>query len=218
MNIRSSYCLRVSIVTMSLVTADKSDPGIVLPSSGALQRANPARTKPKHGESFYFSSQTAVKALAPPGHQCSSGRTAIIRAIRQGRRMRAPDDQRIGIGRRSLSIEESCTAKGSAHQFAVLPGAGVRADNPAGCHWRAERSCQARGPGRGLRLPCPASPRWRGAGTAARRPASKPDCREGRAAAWRPDRPKISGLPGRMAIFQKSSAKPFGPSAVCTRS
>ena len=28
-----------------------------------------------------------------------------------------------------------------------------------------------------------------------------------------PRRPKISGLPGRIAIFQKSSAKPFGPSA-----
>ena len=46
-----------------------------------------------------------------------------------------------------------------------------------------------------------------------RRPAPRPGCRAGRAPARRRAAPNISGLPGRIAIFQKSSAKPRSPSA-----
>ena len=44
-------------------------------------------------------------------------------------------------------------------------------------------------------------------GTAPRTHRRKPDCRAGPAPAGRPPVPNISGLPGRMAIFQKSSVE-----------
>src|SRR5207302_11198863 len=47
MNINSSYCLRVSIPCPFLIAPEGSGP-----------RAKQPRTKPKHGESFYFSSAT----------------------------------------------------------------------------------------------------------------------------------------------------------------
>ena len=45
-------------------------------------------------------------------------------------------------------------------------------------------------------------------GTVASRRGLPPDCRAGRGSACSPRRPNISGLPGRIAIFQKSSVTP----------
>ena len=103
-----------------------------------------------------------------------------------------------------------------------------RGDEPARhrrlAAWRADDRRAHRWPA-GRRPQCPARPaavrragrtagRGPAAGTAPRRRWRKPDCPAGRGRGRRPSRPKTSGLPGRMAIFQKSSSRPrrFSPS------
>ena len=143
------------------------------------------------------------------GHEAAGG---------DGGRLRRAHQQAVGLGQRR-------------QQRAVLRAHGR--DDGAGRRRRAPRlrACSAgagrwppaprrRGPGRRARRR-PAARAGRGSaapGTRACRPATRPGL-PGRPStrAW-PRRPNISGLPGRMAIFQKPSAMPRASSTGPTRS
>ena len=111
--------------------------------------------------------------------------------------------------RAGASSTESCTSNGVASSDAVGGRArGGRADNPAAGRSAADRGRAARVSGgsalsgRPPAAPSPAS------GTTASRPASRPGCPAARSSACRDNCPNISGLPGRIAISQKSIASP----------
>ena len=106
-------------------------------------------------------------------------------------------------------MELSCLGNGVATRRPCgIVGEPRPADSLHGC-----RSPAGRGRGwrsrRALSMPSNrASCRSPDAGTASTQTRPRPDCRAGREPAWRRRGRTCSGLPGRMAIFQKSNSMP----------
>ena len=216
MNISSSYCLRVSIVPCPPCQ---------------VHGPNQARTNPKHGELFYFSSSnpSTRKMWENGGFRLCLSRIAPALQIKVPNTMRSTfspglgdasmgraDDQRVG-GREHAQHGGILNGEWFDPALAV-PQINPRADVilPPIIRWqvaaptvRADTAFRARVPS----IAAIAGRRNSIAQTSVEtglpgRPSS----------GMSRSRPKISGLPGRIAIFQKSSANPPGPSALWTRS
>ena len=107
------------------------------------------------------------------------------------------------------SIEESCTAKGVRRPARRPRSTAARAHSPARPSFSRHRRAEPRGRDAAARSASPSIARISGfrkmiGADEAPRPGlpGRPSTR------MAPSRPTISGLPGRMAIFQKSSAMP----------
>ena len=146
----------------------------------------------------------------PIGAGTPAGSTGTGAPGRHRRRERRALDQAVGAreGRQHRAV---LTRRRRRHEAAVGAPGRSPGGNPGGGRWARAR-CRARpappaAPDRGR-----AGRRSRRARTAPRTPRPRPDCRAGRAAARSWSRPNISGLPGRIAICQKSSSSPCAPS------
>ena len=147
---------------------------------------------------------TAQTPSSPSGMISTASPTAA------GRRVRRAQHQRVGPGQ-GLQHGAVLHRKGRGDGCRPAPFPGARADDRSGGRSRAARRRAAPGP-------CAAPPPRQAGQTAQRRQQEHDaadqrrdrDCPAGRAPASAPSRPQISGLPGRMAICQKSSASPPG--------
>ena len=140
-----------------------------------------------------------------------------VRPFRQRRGLRRPQiSASAWASRRSMAnpaprtgwrrVARRIGGKRGAQVVGAVVVGGERRGQAARGRWAAAR--------RAGRTDAPA----RAAGTGSRRPAPTPDCRAGPAPGVAPSAPNSSGLPGRIAIFQKSSVMPRACSPAMTRS
>ena len=125
-----------------------------------------------------------------------------------GGRVRRADDQAVGRGERREHRAVLDGRRASRPAGRSAPAASVRAEVVLAAVVGRQVGAEHRRLARVGRRRARGARRSAASGTGSRRRGSRPDCRAGRAPASAPSRPNISGLPGRMAIFQKSSAMP----------